>query len=85
MMKKTEQQRQIIDSAEEEAYQNESAISQLRNLVFASIISADNERYTEEVKQEVIKKYSESKDKDWEYILSPLGEDANKYIKLFKQ
>ena len=82
-MKKTEQQNQLIDSAEDIAYQTENSIEEIKNLVLASIISADNTRYPEEVKQEIIKRYSESK--DLAYILAPLGEEkANKYLKLFE-
>lgn len=61
----------------------------LKYFVFASIISADNDLYTEEVKQDIIRRYDVYKDKgfdktDWEYVLEPLGEDAGKYIQLMK-
>lgn len=70
--------------------QEEAAM--LKCLVFANIISADNDKYTEEVKQEVLKRHKElsagkntlSPDVDWEYILEPIGEDKDKYVELFK-
>ena len=62
----------------------------LKYFIFASIISADNEYYTEYVKQDVISRYDKYKDCDfdsveWEYVLEPLGEDADRYIKLMKE
>ena len=59
--------------------------------VFASIISADNDAYTEDVKQDIIDrmdKYYKAKDKswndyDWEYILDPIG-DKEKIQRLVK-
>lgn len=53
----------------------------LKNLVFVSLISADNDEYPEEVKQEIIKRRKE-RPEVWEYILEPLGKDADKFIKL---
>lgn len=62
----------------------------LKCFVFASIISADNDEFTEEVKQEIISRFNESsQDKaakdtkevsnawdgmNWEYILEPIGD-----------
>ena len=60
---------------------------EVRCLAFASIISADNDRYTEDVKQEVIYRYGLEKDKadkDWEFILEPLGAD-NRVLELFEE
>ena len=54
----------------------------LKNLVYVSIISADNDKYTEEVKQEIISRYHSVGDSDWSYVLDPLGEDKYKYMKL---
>lgn len=82
MMKKTEQQNQLIDSAEDIAYQTENSMEEIRNLLLASIISADNTRYSEEVKQEIIKRYKSSSTIDLEYLLEPLGKEADKYIRL---
>lgn len=59
---------------------------ELRCLAFADIISADNDRYTEDTKQEVIYRYGLEKDKadkDWEFILEPLGAD-NRMLELFE-
>lgn len=53
----------------------------LKNLVFVSLINADNDEYPEEVKQEIIKRRKE-RPGVWEYIFEPLGEDADKFIKL---
>lgn len=58
----------------------------LRNLAFASIISADNDKYDEEAKQEVIYRYELEKNEpepDWEFILEPIGPD-NRLLNLFK-
>lgn len=62
----------------------------LKYFLFASIISADNESYTEETKQDIIHRYDKYKDcgfddVDWKYVLEPLGEDAEKYIKLMRE
>lgn len=62
----------------------------LKYFIFASIISADNDYYTEDVKQDILQRYDKYKDCDfdsveWEYVLKPLGEDAEKYVKLMKE
>lgn len=69
--------------------ENQEEAAQLKNFLFVSLISADNEEYPEEVKQEIIKRYDEHFIKDapkmnWRYILEPLGEDAHKYVKLME-
>ena len=58
--------------------------------VFASIISAENESLTEEVKQDIISRYDkymhDSKgwnSYNWEYILDPIG-DKEKIQRLVK-
>lgn len=61
----------------------------LRNLLFVSIISAENEEYPEEVKQEVIDRFHKAGGNvdeidDWSWILEPLGDGARKYVDLFK-
>lgn len=56
-------------------------LAMLKTLAFVEIISADNDRYTEEVKQEVLKRQREAPE-DWRYILEPLGEDTEKYLKI---
>ncbi len=57
---------------------------ELKNLIFGSIISADNTKYTEDVKQEVIYRYKlqDEADPDWEFVLEPLGAD-NRLLELF--
>lgn len=57
--------------------------SEAINFTIASIISAENEDFTEEVKQAVIKNldgYKDSEKHDWRKILEPLGEDADKWV-----
>lgn len=58
---------------------------EMKNFIFASIISADNDEFTEETKQEVMYRYELEKigDKiDWEFVLEPLGTD-NRLLELF--
>lgn len=62
----------------------------LKYFLFVSIISADNDSYTEDVKQDIMQRYDKYKDCDfdsveWEYVLEPLGDDADRYIKLMKE
>lgn len=64
----------------------EAAKNDVKSLVLASIISADNERFTEEQKQEVITRFNESRKTnkyDWNYILEPV-DDTGKITKLFE-
>ena len=61
---------------------------ELKYFIYASIISADNDEFTEDQKQEVIRRYGLEEevpfdDKDWEFILEPVDKD-NKLLKLFK-
>lgn len=61
---------------------------ELKYFIFASIISADNDEYTEETKQAIIQRFDSSKDIDsidWKYVLEPLGEDAEKYAKFMRK
>lgn len=55
---------------------------ELRYFVFASIISAENDSLTEEVKQSIISRHKEEKQTNktfeqynWEYILEPLNDE----------
>ena len=57
---------------------------------FASIISAENDSLTEDVKQDIMSRYSKQRsenkawnDYDWEYILDPMG-DKEKIQRLVK-
>lgn len=57
----------------------------LKNLLYVSIISADNDELSEDVKQEIITRFKESK--DWKYILEPMANSVSKdkldrYIKI---
>ena len=58
---------------------------EIKCFTLASIISAENDRYTEDQKQEVIYRYELEKDQespDWEFILEPIGAD-NRILELF--
>lgn len=57
---------------------------EIKNVVFVSIISADNHNFEEEVKQQLLARYKE-KPNDWEYIYEPLGEDGKKLLELYKE
>ena len=70
---------------------NTSLSKQLMYIVFASIISADNDKLDEDTKQAIIAKYeAKTKDEpsvlDWDKILDPVKDDElrNKYIELLK-
>lgn len=58
---------------------------QLKIFVFTSIISADNDEFAEEVKQEIISRYNPDEkweDHDWEYILDPIKDTEHYQIYL---
>ena len=56
-----------------------------KNLLFVSIISADNDEYDEDTKQDILRRYEENKnDPDWWYVFEPLGEEREKYAKLME-
>lgn len=50
---------------------------ELKNLIFVSIISADNDEYglTEEQKQEIIHRHNEDETR-WDYILEPIEDES---------
>lgn len=61
---------------------------ELKYFIYASIISADNDEFTEDQKQEVIRRFGLEEDvpfddKDWEFILEPVDKD-NRLLKLLK-
>lgn len=62
--------------------------SQLRNFLYVSIISADNDDLTEEEKQAIIQRTDPKnlENTDWGYALEPIKDDnlREKYIKLLK-
>ena len=81
-----EQQKQTISQAEEAAYQTEETMSSVHCLILGSIISADNDQYTEEQKQEIITRYNKAKETkiyDLRYILEPIDE-TGRLAELFK-
>lgn len=47
---------------------------ELRNFMYVSLISADNESLSEEEKQEIITR-RRSNPNDWEYILEPIKDE----------
>lgn len=63
----------------------EQEINDIKRLVYASLISADNDKYPEDVKQESIYRYKLEKDNDeidWAFVLEPFGAD-NRLLELF--
>lgn len=57
----------------------------IKYIVLASIISADNDKYTEDIKQEVLSrmKYGDIDKLDLNWVLDPLPKaDKEKYIEL---
>lgn len=68
--------------------QNMLNTSQLRNFLYVSIISADNDDLTEEEKQAIIQRTDPKnlENTDWVYVLEPIKDDnlREKYIKLLK-
>ncbi len=58
--------------------------NEMKNFLFVSIISADNDSLEEDVKQDIMSRRAEKPD-DWEYILAPIPEEdvRDKYINLF--
>ena len=61
--------------------------NELKNFVFASLISADNDELEEDVKQELIARYKPGeKEQDWKYILEPIKDEQsrNKLIELLE-
>ena len=61
---------------------------ELKYFMYASIISADNDEFTEDQKQEVIRRFVLEEDfpfddKNWDFILEPVYKD-DKLLKLFK-
>ena len=60
----------------------------LKNLVYVSIISADNDEFglSEDQKQEIMARYKESEDKNWAYILECMPEEhKDKLIEFFSK
>lgn len=57
--------------------------NEIRWIVYASLISADNDELDEDTKQELIRRRDDKPD-DWAYILEPLGERGKKLIELFE-
>lgn len=57
---------------------------ELKNFLFVSLISVENDMLTEEVKQEILSRYSEDK-YNWEYILEPIEDSTlrNNLIEVF--
>ena len=53
---------------------------ELQNMLYVSIISSDNDKYTEEAKQKVISRYKKEKERgeatDWKYVLEPVDKNG---------
>ena len=62
-------------------------MDELRNLIFVSIISADNDEFdlTEDQKQDIIQRHKMNM--SWESILEPIPDEGkrNKLIEFFEQ
>lgn len=62
-------------------------MSELKNFLYVSIISADNDEYglSEDDKQEIMRRYKESK--NWEYILEPIEDNKQRetLIRIFNE
>ena len=62
-------------------------MSEFKNFLYISIISADNDEFglSEDDKQEIMRRYKESK--NWEYILEPIEDDKQRetLIKIFNE
>lgn len=56
---------------------------EVRNMIFVSLISADNPDYSEDVKQEMIRRYRQPGKRDWDYILEPINDP--KIVELLKR
>lgn len=71
--------------AGEAAFQINYDMSSVHCLILGFLISADNDRYTEEQKQEVITRFNAARKTnkyDWNYILEPV-DDTGELEKLF--
>lgn len=63
----------------------ETSLNNIKYLILGSIISADNDEYTEDQKQEVIRRYELEKTQEepnWEFVLEPVDNNG-KLLKLF--
>ena len=61
--------------------------NELKNFIYVSLISADNDELEEDVKQEIIARYNRDSEKqDWKYVLEPIKDEQsrNKLIQLFE-
>lgn len=59
-------------------------MNDLQRYIYSCIISADNDDYTEEQKQEVMRRYKLTEDNpDWEFILQPV-DDTGKLKDFFE-
>lgn len=61
--------------------------SELKNFIYVSLISADNDELEEDVKQEIMSRYNiNSEEQDWKYVLEPIKDEQsrNKLIELLE-
>ena len=62
--------------------------SELKNFIYVSLISADNDELEEDVKQEIMSRYNiNSEEQDWKYVLEPIKDEKvrDKIIMLFEE
>ena len=62
--------------------------SELKNFIYVSLISADNDELEEDVKQEIMSRYNiNSEEQDWKYVLEPIRDEKvrDKIIMLFEE
>lgn len=61
--------------------------NELKNFIYVSLISADNDELEEDVKQEIMSRYNrDSEEQDWKYVLEPIKDEQsrNKLIQLLE-
>lgn len=80
----------MMEQQQMKTLSSQEHLAMLKSMLLTSIISADNDEYTEEVKQTVISRLNEedkygskiSPDINWDYVFAPLGEAGKYAIKL---
>ena len=79
--------RSRIESQQRNINGNVKTMDELRNLIFASIISADNDEFglSEDDKQEIIQRHKLGT--NWEYVLEPIADTRKRkmLVELFEE
>lgn len=61
-------------------------MNSIKCIIFAELISADNDKYPEEIKQQMLTRFNKDKEHpNWEYILEPLGDEAEPYLAILNE